>query len=205
MADVIDLGTDTTCEAMRRRLKGVGSRRVSNFVECEILPRLPVQEALIVRAAMHAALKGGRTGEIGRGLHASPRSVDRWCTEAGLPTPRRLLIWFRILAAADLLDDPGRTTESVALACGYSSKHALNRAFRQLVDMTPSRARNGTGFAEASAAFVSELKRGAAERGELSPDIGKRWISTVEASTGGHESSPPRTATTAVLETDTAA
>jgi AraC-like DNA-binding protein len=163
---VIDLGTDTTSEAMLRRLKAVGNRRVSDFVERRILPGLTVQEAMIVRAAMHAALKGGRTGEIGRALHASARSVDRWCIEAGLPTPRRLLIWFRILAAADLLGDPGRTTESVALACGYSSKHALNRAFRQLVDMTPSRARNGTGFAVASAAFISELKRGATEQGE---------------------------------------
>ena len=56
------------------------------------------------------------------------RTVLRWAERAGLPAPRRMLAWMRILLAAVLLDDPGRTVLSVAHACGYSSDSSLRRA-----------------------------------------------------------------------------
>jgi AraC-like DNA-binding protein len=82
--------------------------------------------------------------------------VLRWCGRADLPQPRRLLAWLRILLAADMLDDPGRTLAAVARACGYSSDTALRNTLRTFLGASPTELR-GQAFQTAAAAFAREL------------------------------------------------
>ena len=63
----------------------------------------------------------------------------------------------RILLATELLDDPGRTVSSVALACGYASDNSLRRALQDFLDTTPTALRRIGAFATASRAFLREL------------------------------------------------
>jgi AraC-like DNA-binding protein len=100
---------------------------------------------------------GGRGRDLARALHLSERTVLRWSERAVLPPPRRLMAWMRILLAASLLDDPGRTVLSVAYACGYSSDSSLRRAMQDFLGTIPTTLRREGAFSRASARFLEEL------------------------------------------------
>jgi transcriptional regulator GlxA family with amidase domain len=89
-------------------------------------------------------------------LNVTERTVLRWCRRADLPQPRRLMAWLRILLAADMLDDPGRTLAAAARACGYSSDTALRNALRTFLSASPTELR-GNAFQAAADAFSHEL------------------------------------------------
>ena len=92
-------------------------------------------------------------------LYLSPRTLLRWCDRAELPPPRRILVWMRVLMAAELLDDPGRTVSSVAEACGYASVNSLRRALQDFLHTTPTMLRREGAFAIAAQAFLKDLAR----------------------------------------------
>jgi AraC-like DNA-binding protein len=156
VADVIDEGREDTPSWLRRRIELARARRVGRLLE-RAAPRSTGTRAqpLLVRAAEVAAAGGG-SGELAEALGATERTVLRWFRSAELPDPRRLLTWFRVLLAAELIDDPGRTLGQVALACGYSSDASLRNAFRSLLGVPPTAVR-GRAFASATEAFAREL------------------------------------------------
>lgn len=108
-------------------------------------------------AAVETVMIGGHPKDLAKSLRFSPSTLLRWCQRSQLPSPRRLLLWLRILFAAALLDDPGHTVFSVGLACGYSGDQALRRAIRSVVPYTPSRLRELGAFETVSRAFFREL------------------------------------------------
>jgi transcriptional regulator GlxA family with amidase domain len=119
---------------------------------------------LLMMTAAEVVAAGARGRELARRLHLSERTVLRWSTRAGLPPPRRLLAWMRMLLAASLLDDPGRSVLSVAHACGYASDSSLRRAMQDFLGTGPTALRREGAFVRAAAVFVEELARTRAPR-----------------------------------------
>jgi AraC-like DNA-binding protein len=111
----------------------------------------------LLMAAAEVVSMGGRGRDLARSLHLSERTVLRWSERSGLPPPRRLMAWMRILLAASLLDDPGRTVLSVAFACGYSSDSSLRRAMQDFLGTIPTTLRREGAFSRASRLFLEEL------------------------------------------------
>ena len=157
VTEVIELDLETSVQRLHQRLANMPVHLLRDFVERRLAPAMGAHGRVIVRAAVEVVMASGDAAALGRAVHASTRTLDRWCAEEGLPSPRRLLLWFRVLLAAELLIDAGRSTESVALACGYNGKHALHRAFRHVLRLSPSQVRKRDPFAIASAAFLAEL------------------------------------------------
>ncbi len=157
VADCIDLARENTPPAVARRLRVVQSRPVQRLIN-RALPRgLPSRPAgLLLRAAEIVAV-GGQAPDLARALGVGMRTVPRWCHRADLPPPQRLLAWLRLLLAADLLDDPSRSLESVARATGYASGPSLKTAIRNLMRTTPGELREKGAFATAASAFEREL------------------------------------------------
>ena len=108
-------------------------------------------------AAVETVMVGGHPRHLAKTLGFSPSTLLRWCDRSQLPSPRRLLVWLRVLFAAALLDDPGHTVFSVGLACGYSGDQALRRAIRSVVPHTPSQLREMGAFETVSKAFFREI------------------------------------------------
>jgi AraC-like DNA-binding protein len=78
------------------------------------------------------------------------------------------MAWMRILLAAEMLDEPGRTVASIADACGYASDTALRTTLNMQLGKTPKVLRREGALAAASGAFLREL-RAAASSKEMSP------------------------------------
>ena len=134
---------------------------VSSCFHCGADGRAP----RIMAAAVDVASLGGQGHDLARALHVSTRTLLRWCSDAGLPAPRQLLGWVRILFAARMLDDGRRSVESVACACGYASGAGLGRAVREFLGVSTRALRDGGAMAIAEPAFRSALgaRRGPAE------------------------------------------
>ena len=159
VADVIGIGEDDTPDAIARRLRSVQGRPLQSLLERSLPPSMGGQARSLLAAAAAVVTTGGAALEMARALYLSPRTLLRWCEKGGLPPPRRLLVWMRILLAAELLDDPGRTVASVAHACGYSSDNALRRTLQDVLNTTPTELRARGAFQVAAAGFVEELRR----------------------------------------------
>ena len=122
---------------------------------------LPVETSGRGRVIIDAAADVVAMGEQGRDLAAalglSRRTLLRWSERAGIPPPRRLLAWMRILLACAMLDDPGRSVLSVARSAGYSSDSGLRRITQKFLQASPTELRGRGAFPLAAAAFVREL------------------------------------------------
>jgi AraC-like DNA-binding protein len=130
VAGVIVLDFDTSNYALRRRLEEARERSALNAVLQAIPDTLSSDARLLVEAALSTASWGGSVRDMAQALYLSERTLQRRTERAHLPAPRSLLRWMRLLLAARLLDDPGRTVISAALAAGYASDASLHRNFR---------------------------------------------------------------------------
>jgi AraC-like DNA-binding protein len=159
VADVIVRGEDDTTDAIARRLRAIQGRPLQSLLERSLPANTSGQARALLMAAAEVVSTGGQARELARMLYLSPRTLLRWCERAELPPPRRILVWMRVLMAAELLDDPGRTVSSVAHACGYSSDNSLRRALQDFLETTPTALRREGAFGIASRAFLEDLVR----------------------------------------------
>ncbi|HET7321478.1 MAG TPA: helix-turn-helix domain-containing protein [Longimicrobiaceae bacterium] len=157
VVQVISLDHDDTPLSIARRLRAARGRPLRGMLEKILPPEMPGRARAIVDAATDIVSAGAHGRDLADSLHLSRRTLLRWCKRAGLPAPRRLLAWMRVLLACELLDDPGRTVLSVANSCGYSSDSGLRRVTQKFLGASPSDLREQGAFATASAAFLDHL------------------------------------------------
>jgi AraC-like DNA-binding protein len=80
----------------------------------------------------------------------------------GLPRPQTFLVWCRLLVAATLLDERGRTLDSVALQLNFSTGQNLGAALRRYVGATITLLRQGDVGPTVEAEFRRIVVRGRA-------------------------------------------
>ncbi|HEX8272234.1 MAG TPA: helix-turn-helix domain-containing protein [Longimicrobiaceae bacterium] len=156
VSEVVNFPVEILPGAVAHRLAHAHARPLKRRLEA-LAPRTLSEDAMtLLYAAAEVAVDVGGAPDLARRLGARPRTVAGWCAREGFPPPRRLQAWVRLLLAAALLEDPGRTVVGAARACGYSNDHSLRRAMRELVGELPPRAR---AYEAAAAAFAAELSR----------------------------------------------
>ena len=84
--------------------------------------------------------------QLAAAIGRSPRELRDALEAAGLPTPRGLLLWGRLLLAAARLADDGRTVESVSFSLGYAAASSLARAMKVSTGLTPTQVVEGGGM-----------------------------------------------------------
>jgi AraC-like DNA-binding protein len=159
VSDVIGIGEEDTPDGIALRLRAAQGRPLQNLLQRSLPPTVSARARTLLMSAAEIVANGGRGRDLARALHLSERSVLRWSRRAGLPPPRRLMAWMRVLLAASLLDDPGRTVLSVAHACGYASDSSLRRAMQDFLGTVPTGLRREGAFLRASRMFLQELGR----------------------------------------------
>lgn len=157
VVQIIDLEEETSSIAMAQRLIAARGRPLRGLIESSLPAYTSAAARAILGAAASIVAEGGQGRDLAKALHITPRTLSRWCRKAGLPPPKRLLAWMRILLAAEFLDDPGRPVASVALACGYAADSSLRLALRRFTGKNPTELREEGAFETTSAAFVEAL------------------------------------------------
>lgn len=158
VVQVIALNHDDTPTGISQRLKAARSRPMRALLEDVLPPETSGRARAILEAATDIVMTGQHGRDLAESLELSRRTLLRWSRRAGLPPPRRLLAWMRILLAAELLDDPGRTVLDVAHSCGYSSDSGLRRVTQKFLGASPSDLREQGAFKHAAGLFAAELE-----------------------------------------------
>lgn len=157
VAEILQTEEDVSVYAVRKRLLSARAQPLRKLLTHEASSQLTGRARAILETAVETVLVGGLPRDLARTLGFSPSTLLRWCERSQLPSPRRLILWMRVLFASALLDDPGHTVFSVGVACGYSGDQALRRAIRAVLPMTPSQLREAGAFETTIEAFYEEL------------------------------------------------
>jgi AraC-like DNA-binding protein len=157
VAQVLSLELDVTPYAVRQRVETAMGRSLRHALFQALPDALGSQARSIVDAALETAAGGRGAADLSRSLLLSERTLVRRCADSGLPAPRFLLRWMRLVIAAGLLDDPGRNVMDAALACGYSSDASLRRALRRCGLPNPAALRKGAAFEAVVGGFLADL------------------------------------------------
>jgi methylphosphotriester-DNA--protein-cysteine methyltransferase len=158
VSDVLNLNLQRSAHAVRECLRGVRARPLKRVAE-PLLGTFAGENARnVVRAACEVAVEGGAAPELAAIFEVDPRTVTAWCRREGLPPPRRLLAWMRVLLAAMMLKEDGRSIVNVARGAGYATDHALRRAMRDLAGGEPATMPRGDLLKQASTRFHDELR-----------------------------------------------
>lgn len=158
VTQVISIGHDDTVAAMGRRFRMAQGRPLKALLEQVLPPGTSGRARALMDAAAEVIAVAGGAEDLAGVLRVSRRTLLRWCQKSELPPPRELLAWMRILLAASLLDDPGRTTLAVAHGCGYANDSGLRRVMAGYLGASPRELRKRGAFAEASKAFLQALE-----------------------------------------------
>ena len=158
VSEVLDLLLETSPGAVWQRLRATRARPLKRRVEEALSGYASEYARNLVRAACEVAVDGGGATELATLFGVEPRTASAWCRREGLPAPRRLLAWMRVLLAATLLEEDGRSIVNVARAAGYATDHALRRTMRDLAGGDPSTMPRERLFEQAAERFNSELR-----------------------------------------------
>lgn len=156
VADVLDLRTSLNPRAIRAHLDQIPPDAFRTLLDGSKMADLSGRGRLLLERAADLAARGEYPRDLAEALGMSPMTLRRWMNGAGLPTPRHLFRWLRILLASSLLDDPGRTVRDVALAAGYSNASGLRRATNAVLDMPPSELRERGAYRTALRHFLRD-------------------------------------------------
>lgn len=157
VSQVISLSEERTAVGIRHRLESARGRPLRVLIGRMLPPTLTGPGRSILSMAVSIGTDGGNAAELARSLHVTQRTLLRWCRRAGLPAPRTLLAWVRMMLAAELLDDPGRTVLDVAYACGYASDSSLRHAMMSFLHVPPGELRRRGAFETSSHGFLQTL------------------------------------------------
>lgn len=155
VSEILNLDREDTAPLAAARIRSAFARPFKRRIDAALSTHVAVEARTILTAAAEVAVRGGGPRELADAFSVRAKTLASWCTAHGLPLPRRLLAWLRILLAAHLLEDAGRTRVSVAAACGYRTDRSLRRIIQRFVGP-----RSGEPLFEAAVrAFNNELRQ----------------------------------------------
>jgi methylphosphotriester-DNA--protein-cysteine methyltransferase len=157
VTDWLDLDREDTPKAVAHRLAAVRARPLQRMLQRALPLGVPSRTRHLLLIAADVVAAGGQAPDLATELGVADRTVPRWCERADLPPPRRLLAWLRLLLAAEMLDDPTRSVEALARACGYAGGASLKTGLRNLLSTTPRELREAGAFKTVADAFAAEL------------------------------------------------
>ena len=151
---------------LRRWVARVGLKGVTSTVLRSLSPFVPTRELNAVRTAVDGVHHDWSAEEFADVVGLSRPFLSERFKRCGLPSAGHLLVWVRLMHAAQWLPDPGRTGQSVSRQLTYSSGAAFRKALRNYVGGTPTQvAENGglsyvLGRFMAACGFVGRLRFG---------------------------------------------
>jgi AraC-like DNA-binding protein len=137
-AEILDVEKEQTPAAVARRLELVKTLWAHRLFKRALPIKLSARGRTLLYAVADVAAEGGYVSELAAHLGVSRGTVTRWCAAAGVPEPRRMFSWTKLLLAADLLGDPRRSIESAARIAGFSSAASLASTTKSFTGLSPS-------------------------------------------------------------------
>ena len=124
----------------RDELECTASRKVILGID-RLLEALPTQVRWALEGMLHTPSEIATVSALAERVRVQRRTCERWFANAGLPSPRMVLVLARLLYAHRLLQDPGYTVEDVAVKLGYGRTRSLQDQFKEVFGLTAGEVR----------------------------------------------------------------
>lgn len=146
--DLFDLGRlqvdgvmQATGQESRTAIRGAIDRALARSTATGVVRaldgRLPAFALDCLSWAVENAETDPRVADLAHAMGNTVGRLGRELRVHDLPSPRRLLLWGRVLQATRMLESPGTTVDDAAFRVGYSTGGALRRAFKRLAGAPP--------------------------------------------------------------------
>ncbi|HEU4566161.1 MAG TPA: helix-turn-helix domain-containing protein [Gemmatimonadaceae bacterium] len=154
-------GVDDAGVALRTALTSAADDCVARRIMGELEPALPGRVRRRVQPILEYCVLHARSAPtvdgLARALGIDRKTLVNRLRSAGLPPPSAVIGWCRLLLAAHLVEDAGRTVEQVALELDFPSGAALRNMLKRYTGLQPREVRERGGLACALAAFRDAL------------------------------------------------
>lgn len=158
--DVLVRDYDDVGDLLRGVLASAAGRRTASEVLPMVAPHVPAEVLPIIACSLEHAGRAASIEDIARQLGVHRKTLVNRMAVAGLPTPSAVLAWSRLLLAARLLEDPGRSVEHVAHALEFGSGTALRNMLRRYTRLRPADVRTRGGLRCVLELFLQALRAG---------------------------------------------
>jgi len=168
---------------LRRKIERAWEGTVASKVLRAVGAKLPLREARFLGEALDHVHECWSAEFLAERVGLSRPFLSVLLRRVGLPSAGRLLVWVRLLHAAQWLGDPGRTGQSVSRQLEYSSGAAFRRVLKNFTGATPTLviARGGMPFVLRH--FLRETGFDQAVRERVSARVGTGVSAGVSAGT----------------------
>jgi AraC-like DNA-binding protein len=139
-------GVDDMVAALRTALGSAAHRWTADRLVTELAEVVGPIALPLLRYCLEQPDRAPTVPDIARALGTSRQTLSARLRAVGLPSPRDLAVWCRLLLAAQLLATSGRTVDEVALTLDFPSANGLRNMLRR---------HSGFGIAEARAGGVT--------------------------------------------------
>lgn len=157
---IIVRGVDDGISALRDAVHRACFARVQTLVMEVLRPMLSPDSAAFVAYCLGQGA-GASVEQAAAALGVTRRTLVNRFAREGLIPPREILAWCRLLQAAYLLDDSGRSLEQVGLAIGCGSGSALRNLFLRHARVRPDAIRASGALAITLERFAASVRTGA--------------------------------------------
>lgn len=158
VSEVVDVRLEGGPEALVPRFRAAHARPFKRRLEASLSRYVSPNAMTLVRAAAEVVFDCGLSAELAGIFGVNERTLGKWCAVEGLPPPRRLLAWVRVLLGVALLEEGTRSWNNAARSTGYVDASGLRRAVAGFLrPPQPGADERRPSFHAALAAFDSEL------------------------------------------------
>ncbi len=134
--ELVIAGIDDEGKALRDALGSAVQRAGSEHLVASVVALVPDSLAGFVRYTFEHFTEATTLADVAKALTVSRQTLLERTRRAGLPGPRELSTWCRLLLAAQTLGEPACTVDDVAWTYGFPSGNGLRNVLRRYADVS---------------------------------------------------------------------
>lgn len=157
VSQLVFQGVDDFKTSLRSAIDAALDQVSAGALATEIEPLIPSTIVPFLRYCLEHSRRNITVEEVAAAMGVHRKTLVDRLKAARLPSPRAMIGWSRLLMAARLLEDPGRTIEQVALKLDFPSGTALRNMFKRYTGLRTTEVRENGGVRCLLHAFKREL------------------------------------------------
>jgi AraC-like DNA-binding protein len=157
VSQLVFQGVDDLKASLRSAVNAALDQVSAVSLAVDLEPLVPPTIVPFLRYCLEYARRDITVEEVAAAMSVHRKTLVDRLKAARLPSPRAMIGWCRLLMAARLLDDPGRTVEQVALKLDFPSGAALRNMFKRYTGLRTTEVRENGGVRCLLHAFKREL------------------------------------------------
>ena len=155
--DLVIRGVDDLRVPLRGAITAAQDHCSAKSILEELGPFVPATVLPIMQYCLENARRSMTVEQVAAAFGVHRKTLVERLTAAGFPAPSAVISWCRILVAARLLEDPGRSIEQVALVLDFPSGTSMRNMVRRYTGLRPYEVRENGGMRCVLHAFKRQI------------------------------------------------